>query len=59
MVQKEASSALDALKQKAASVTQQVRQGARSAANATGRAIDNGMQTVEDGWQSTKAALHL
>ncbi|WOD20734.1 T6SS phospholipase effector Tle1-like catalytic domain-containing protein [Paraburkholderia kirstenboschensis] len=59
MVQKEASSALDALKQKAASVTQQVRQGARSAANETGRAIDNGMQTVEGGWQSTKAALHL
>jgi hypothetical protein len=59
MVQKEATSALDALKRKAASVTQQVRQGARSAANATGRAIDSGMQTVEDGWQSTKAALHL
>ncbi|CAD6508390.1 hypothetical protein LMG28727_00146 [Paraburkholderia kirstenboschensis] len=59
MVQKEASSALDALKRKAASVTQQVQQGARSAADATGKAIDSGMQTVEDGWQSTKAALHL
>ncbi|CAD6532982.1 T6SS phospholipase effector Tle1-like catalytic domain-containing protein [Paraburkholderia sabiae] len=59
VLQKETLSAVDALRQKAASLSQQVQQGASSAVAATGKAVDSGMQAVEDSWQTTKAALGL
>ncbi|WP_227246703.1 T6SS phospholipase effector Tle1-like catalytic domain-containing protein [Paraburkholderia caribensis] len=58
-VQKNMSAALDAARQKAISLAKQAQKAAATAADTVGKTVDDGVQAIEHGWQTTKTSLGM